>query len=138
MKREITGMIIFKQMKKIILAEHAPLAVGPYSQAIEKNGMLFISGQIAIDPETGELNRGNITEQTRQVLRNIDAILTAAGYTAREVVKCTCLLRDIGDFGAMNKEYAEYFKDDPPARAAYEVSNLPMGAGIEIEAIAMK
>ena len=125
-------------MKKIILTKIAPLAVGPYSQAIEKNDILFISGQIAIDPDTGELKTGDIKRQTWQVLRNIDAILVAAGYSRKEVVKCTCLLKDINDFSDMNKEYAEYFKDDPPARAAYEVANLPLGAGIEIEAIAMK
>lgn len=125
-------------MKKIILTKNAPLAVGPYSQAIEKNGILFISGQIAIDPDTGELKSGDIRRQTWQVLSNIDAILAAAGYSRKEVVKCTCLLKDINDFSDMNKEYAEYFKEDPPARAAYEVANLPLGAGIEIEAIAMK
>jgi 2-iminobutanoate/2-iminopropanoate deaminase len=125
-------------MKTIILTENAPRAVGPYSQAIEKNGMLFISGQIAIAPETGELKSGSISEQTRQILQNIDAILTAAGYSKSDIVKCTCLLKDINDFSEMNKEYAAYFTEDPPARAAYEVVNLPLGARIEIEAIAVK
>jgi len=125
-------------MKTVILSENAPRAVGPYSQGIEKNGMLFISGQIAIDPETGELKSGSISEQTGQILQNIDAILAAAGYLKSDVVKCTCLLKDINDFSEMNKEYAAFFTDDPPARAAYEVANLPLGARIEIEAIAMK
>jgi len=125
-------------MKKIILTEQAPRPVGPYSQAIEKNGVLFISGQIAIDPATGILHHGDTGEQTRQVLKNIDAILAAAGYTRDEVVKCTCLLKDMNDFGKMNKVYSEYFKIDPPARAAYEVADLPLGAGVEIEAVAMK
>lgn len=125
-------------MKRIILTNNAPRAAGPYSQAIEKNGILFISGQIAIAPETGELISGTIGEQTWQILQNIGAILSAAGYSRNDVVKCTCLLKDINDFSEMNKKYAAFFTDDPPARAAYEVVNLPLGARIEIEAIAMK
>jgi len=125
-------------MKKIISTDKAPRAIGPYSQAIEKNGMLYISGQIPINPETGELVTGDVRRQTRQVLYNIDNILNMAGYSRKDVVKCTCLLKDIYDFSEMNKEYSEYFKDEPPARAAFEVSNLPLGAVIEIEAIAMK
>jgi 2-iminobutanoate/2-iminopropanoate deaminase len=125
-------------MKKVINTEKAPKPVGPYSQAIENRGFLFISGQIPVIPETGQIISGNIREQTRQVLRNIDSILNAGGYSKEDVVKCTCLLTDINSFREMNAEYAVYFENEPPARAAYEVSDLPLGAAIEIEAIAMK
>lgn len=125
-------------MKKIIYTDRAPRTVGPYSQAVEKNGILFISGQIPLNPGTGELLHGSIGDQTRQVLQNIDNIITAAGYTKNDIVKCTVLLKNISDFSEMNTEYALYFNDQPPARAAYEVCALPMGAGIEIEAIAIK
>lgn len=125
-------------MKKIVKTEKAPKAVGPYSQAVENKGILFVSGQIPINPETGELISGDIREQTRQVLKNMDSILTAGGYSKKDVVKCTCYLKDIKDFQEMNKEYANYFDSEPPARAAFEVANLPLGANIEIEAIAMK
>jgi 2-iminobutanoate/2-iminopropanoate deaminase len=125
-------------MKKVIYTKKAPKSVGPYSQAIESNGILFISGQIPVNPATGEMVSGTIREQTRQVLRNIDNILTAAGYSKEEIVKCTCLLKDIGNFKEMNEEYATYFVGAPPARAAYEVSHLPLDAAIEIEAIAIK
>ncbi len=125
-------------MKKIIHTKNAPNAVGPYSQAIERNGMLFVSGQIPIIPETGKLAEGGIREQTQQVLRNIDAILQAAGYSSLDVVKCTCLLKDMEHFQEMNEVYAAYFKLDPPARAAYQVVRLPLDVLIEIEAIAVK
>jgi 2-iminobutanoate/2-iminopropanoate deaminase len=125
-------------MKKIIYTDKAPKPVGPYSQAIENKGILFISGQIPINPETGEMVSGNIREQTKQVLRNINSILTAGGYSKEDVVKCTCLLKNINDFKEMNEEYAEYFNSEPPARAAYEVSNLPLGSAIEIEVIASR
>ena len=125
-------------MKKRIHTEAAPKAVGPYSQAIEKSGILFISGQIALDPVTGEMVEGDISDQTKQVLSNIDSILKAAGYHKDDIVKCTCLLDDIADFKEMNSMYAEYFDFEPPARAAYEVASLPLGAKIEIEAIAIK
>jgi 2-iminobutanoate/2-iminopropanoate deaminase len=125
-------------MKKIIKTEKAPKAVGPYSQAIENRGILFVSGQIPIKPESGEMVSGTIREQTLQVLKNIDSILIAGGYSKKDVVKCTCYLKDINDFQEMNKEYSIYFESEPPARAAFEVSNLPFSARIEIEAIAMK
>jgi 2-iminobutanoate/2-iminopropanoate deaminase len=125
-------------MKKIILTDKAPVPVGPYSQATEKNGFLFISGQIPVDPETGSLVKGTIREQTRQVLQNIENVLAAGGYSRKDVVKCTCLLKNIYDFREMNEEYSKYFGDEYPARAAYGVSDLPLGAAIEIEAIAMK
>jgi len=125
-------------MKKIIYTDKAPKPVGPYSQAIENGGFLFVSGQIPIDPKTGETVSGSIREQTKQVLSNINSILTAGGYSKEDVVKCTCLLKNINDFKEMNEEYAEYFNSEPPARAAYEVSNLPLGAAIEIEVIASR
>ena len=125
-------------MKKTIQTKKAPGAVGPYSQATEQNGMLFVSGQIPLDPESGKVVEGGIQEQTRQVLKNLDAILSAAGYSSWDVVKCTCLLKDMDHFQAMNEVYAAYFSQDPPARAAYQVARLPLDAMIEIEAIAMK
>jgi 2-iminobutanoate/2-iminopropanoate deaminase len=125
-------------MKKIIHTKNAPKAVGPYSQATEQKGMLFVSGQIHIIPETGELVEGGIKEQTEQVLKNLDAILTAAGYASWDVVKCTCLLKDMDHFQDMNEVYAGYFKQEPPARAAFQVVKLPLDVLIEIEAIAMK
>jgi 2-iminobutanoate/2-iminopropanoate deaminase len=125
-------------MKKIIHTENAPKAVGPYSQAIESNGMLFISGQIPIDPNTGQIVPGGIKEQTEQVMENISAILKEAGFTFNQVVKSTCLLNDMDNFSAMNEVYARYYKNDPPARAAYGVVRLPLGVLIEIETIAMK
>jgi 2-iminobutanoate/2-iminopropanoate deaminase len=125
-------------MKRIILTDKAPVPVGPYSQAIEKNGFLFISGQIPINPQTGSLVVGTIREQTKQVLQNIDNVLIAAGYSRENVVKCTCFLKDINDFRDINEEYSKYFTSEYPARAAYEVANLPVGARIEIEAIAIK
>ena len=125
-------------MKKIIHTKEAPKAVGPYSQATEQKGMLFVSGQIPIIPETGKLAEGGIREQTQQVLKNIDAVLQAAGYSSWDVVKCTCLLKDMDHFQEMNEVYAGYFKQDPPARAAYQVVRLPLDVLIEIEAIAMK
>ena len=125
-------------MKRVIQTKKAPGAVGPYSQGIERKGILFVSGQIGLDPVSGKPVPGGIREQTLQVLGNIDAVLTAAGYSRTDVVKCTCLLRDMKDFKAMNEVYAEYFREDPPARAAYQVAGLPLDVLIEIEAIAMK
>ncbi len=125
-------------MKKSISTQKAPAAIGPYSQAVEVNGILFISGQLAINPETGKLVEGGITEQTMQVFRNIEAILIEAGYTFSDVVKTTCLLSSMSDFKAMNDVYGKYFEGDKPARAAFAVRELPLGALIEIETIAVK
>ncbi len=125
-------------MKKIISTPNAPAAIGPYSQAVEVNGMLFISGQIAIDPQTGKLVQGGIKEQTEQVLKNIGAILEAAGYSYADVVKSTVFLADINDFAPMNEVYARYYGENAPARAAFQVAKLPLGALIEIETIAVK
>ena len=123
-------------MKKIIFTEKAPKAIGPYSQAVEVNGTLYISGQVPVNPETGKIPEG-IKEQTEQVMKNIGAILEAAGYTFENVVKSTCLLSDMDNFQAMNEVYGSYYKENPPARAAYGVVKLPLGALIEIETIAV-
>ena len=125
-------------MKTIISTEHAPSAVGPYSQAVEANGTLFVSGQIPINPETGTIIGENIQIQTEQVMQNIGAILEEAGYSYSDVVKCTCLLDDMDNFKAMNEVYAKYFTSGQPARAAFGVVSLPLGVKIEIEAIAIK
>ena len=124
-------------MKKIIGTPEAPAAVGPYSQAVEANGTLYISGQLPIDPATKSMPEG-IQAQTLQSLKNIEAILKAAGYTKADVVKSTVLLQDIADFGAMNEVYASFYTENPPARVAYQVAALPMGAMVEIETIAVK
>jgi len=125
-------------MKKIIFTEKAPQPVGPYSQATLCNGILFIAGQVPVVPETGKKAEGGILEQTDQVLRNMGAILEAAGYTFSDVVKTTCILSDMADFKAMNEVYTRYFSDSQPARAAYAVKELPLGALIEIEAVAIQ
>jgi 2-iminobutanoate/2-iminopropanoate deaminase len=125
-------------MKRIISTTNAPAAVGPYSQAVEINGTLYVSGQIPIDPLTGKLAEGDITAQTEQVFKNIAAILQEAGYEFSDVVKSTCLLSDMADFKAMNEVYALYYPDMQPARAAFAVKGLPLGALIEIETVAVK
>jgi len=125
-------------MKKIFSTLKAPAAIGPYSQAVEMNKTLYISGQIPINPVTGKLVDGDITTQTEQVLKNIGAILSEAGYTFSDVVKSTCLLSEISNFRAMNEVYAKYYTDNQPARVAFAVKDLPMGALIEIDTIAMK
>lgn len=125
-------------MKKVIHTSNAPKAVGPYSQAIETNQTLYISGQIPIDPETGKIVEGGIKEQTTQVMKNIGAILNAAGYSYDDVVKSTCLLSDMDNFVPMNEVYAQFYPENPPARAAYGVVRLPLGALVEIETIATK
>ena len=124
-------------MKKIIHTEHAPKAIGPYSQAIEINGLLFISGQIPVNPETGLIPE-SIEAQTEQVMKNIGAILTEAGYGFEHVVKSTCLLSDMANFKAMNEIYGKYYAANPPARAAFAVKALPLNVLVEIETIAAK
>ena len=124
-------------MKRIISSPLAPKAVGPYSQAVEVGGTLYISGKLPIDPATGQMVEG-IEAQTARSLDNIRAILEEAGYTLDDVVKSTVLLANIGDFAAMNGVYAKYYTKDMPARVCYEVANLPMGALVEIETIAVK
>ena len=124
--------------KRIISTEDAPKAIGPYSQAVEANGMLFISGQIPIDPESGKTVEGDIEAQTEQVMKNIGAILTVAGYSYANVVKSTCLLADMKYFAGMNRVYARYYPSDAPARAAFAVKELPLQVLVEIETIAVK
>ena len=125
-------------MKNVISTSKAPAAIGPYSQAIEANGILYISGQTGIIPETGKLIEGGITAQCEQLMKNIGAILKEAGYQFSDVVKSTCLLSDIADFKAMNEVYGRYYTENKPARATFAVKDLPMGALIEIETIAIK
>ena len=123
-------------MKTVIFTDKAPKAIGPYSQAIEINGMLYISGQIPIDPITSKLIEGGIKEQTERVMKNIGVILAESGYSFTDVVKSTCLLSDMDNFAAMNEVYGKYYPESSPARAAYSVVKLPLGALIEIETIA--
>ena len=126
-------------MKKIIATEKAPAAIGPYSQAIDCGTFLITSGQVPIDPATGELVPGGVTEQARQSLRNIKAILAQAGLTMDHVVKTTVFLKNMSDFAAMNAVYAEFFTEGQyPARSAVEVGALPKGALVEIETICVK
>jgi 2-iminobutanoate/2-iminopropanoate deaminase len=125
-------------MKKIIHTKNAPAAIGPYSQAVEANGMLFISGQVPINPKTGKVVEGDITAQTEQVMQNIGAILEEAGYSFKDVIKSTCLLSDMAYFAAMNAVYGKYYPENPPARAAFAVKELPLSVLVEIETIAVK
>lgn len=125
-------------MNQIIHTDKAPAAIGPYSQAVKAGNLLFVSGQIPIDPATGVFAGEDITTQTRQSLNNLKAILEAAGYTCADVVKTTVLLADMGDFAAMNAVYAQFFPENCPARAAFAVKDLPRGALVEIEAVAAK
>ena len=124
-------------MKKIINTSNAPKAVGPYSQAVEANGTLYISGQLPVDPLTGAMPEG-IEAQTRQCLQNVLAILEAANYTLSDVVKSVVLLTDMADFQAMNQVYATYYAENQPARVCYQVAKLALGALVEIETIAVQ
>lgn len=125
-------------MKIVINSQKAPKAIGPYSQAVMKNGTLYLSGQLPINPETGKFAGDTIEEQTKQSLENAKAILEEAGIGLEDVLKVTVLLNSIEDFGKMNEVYGTYFTNDFPARAAYEVAKLPLGALVEIEMIAAK
>ena len=122
--------------RRVISTPGAPAAIGPYSQAVEADEMLWLSGQIGLDPETGALVPGGIREQTRQVLANLRAVLVAAGLSPADVVQCTVYLADLDDFAAMNEEYARFFPTDPPARATVQVARLPRDARVEIAAVA--
>ncbi len=123
-------------MKQVINTKEAPGAIGPYSQAIKANGFLFVSGQLPVVPATGQFAEGGVSGQTRQSLENVKAILVAAGCTLDDVVKTTVFIKDMNDFGAVNAAYAEYFIQDCPARACFEVARLPKDALVEIEVIA--
>ena len=125
-------------MKRIINTQNAPAAIGPYSQAVEANGTLYISGQIPINPSVGKIEAVDITSQTEQVFANINAILTEAGYSFLDVVKSTVFLSDIADFAGMNEVYKKYYQSEYPARSAFVVKALPLGALVEIETIAVK
>ena len=123
-------------MKRIIKTNGAPQAIGPYSQAISAGGFVFASGQIPIDPQTGEFVAGGVREQTEQVLRNLSAVLEAAGTGLDRVVKTTVFLADMNDFAVMNEVYGRYFNEGAPARATVQAARLPRDARVEIEAIA--
>lgn len=125
-------------MNEIFHTDKAPAALGPYSQAVKAGNLLFVSGQIPIDPATGNLVEADIAVQTKRSLMNIEAILEAAGYTCADVVKTTVLLSDIANFAAMNEVYGTYFPTNSPARACFAVKDLPKGAMVEIEVIASK
>ncbi len=122
--------------KKVIQTEKAPKPIGPYSQAIRAGNFIFLSGQIPIDPKTGELVKGDIRQQTQQVLENIRGVLESQGLGMQDVVKVSIFLKDMGNFNEMNEVYATYFSSSPPARSTVEVAKLPRNADIEIEAIA--
>ncbi|MBO5526491.1 MAG: RidA family protein [Erysipelotrichaceae bacterium] len=124
-------------MNEKIYSEKAPAAIGPYSQAIRSNGLLFLSGMMPIDPEKNELVENNIVLQAEQIMKNIDAVLVQAGYTVDDVVKTTCFLADIADFASFNEVYGKYFTSKP-ARSCVAVKDLPKGALVEVEVIAFK
>ncbi|HKP47686.1 MAG TPA: RidA family protein [Pyrinomonadaceae bacterium] len=124
-------------MKEIIRTDHAPSAIGPYSQAIKTNGLVFASGQIPTDPATGQFVSGGISEQTEQVIKNLAQVLEAAGSSLSRVVKTTVFLADMSEFAAMNEVYGKYFQVEPPARATVAAAGLPRDARVEIEAIAL-
>jgi 2-iminobutanoate/2-iminopropanoate deaminase len=123
-------------MKDIVTTDRGPKPIGPYSQAIKANGFLFLSGQVALDPKTGELTGNDIRQQTERVLENIKAIVEAAGSNLHHVVKTTVFLKDMSDFPAMNEVYGRYFSAAPPARSTVEVARLPKEALVEIELVA--
>jgi len=125
------------QKRQIIATTEAPGAVGPYSQGVAADGLVFTAGQIPIDPAAGKVVATTIEDQTRQVLRNVDAVLRAAGSGLHRVVKMTVFMTDLGDFQAMNGVYSEFFPADPPARSAVQVVALPLGVQIEMEAVAL-
>jgi len=124
-------------VKQIIQTDRAPKAIGPYSQAIRTSGFVFASGQIPIDPETGQFVAGGIAEQTQQVIKNLSRVLEAAGSGLDRVVKTTVFLADMEEFAAMNEVYGKFFSAEPPARATVEAARLPRDARVEIEAIAL-
>ena len=125
-------------MKKVIATKNAPAAIGPYSQAIQVENMLFASGQLGLNPETGEFPDGGVKAQTEQSFRNVKAILSEAGFTINDVVKTTVFLADMADFAAMNEVYAAQFSGDFPARSAVAVKTLPKNALVEVEIVAVK
>ena len=125
------------KMKHIVATDRAPKAIGPYSQAVVSNGFVFVSGQIALDPATGQIVHGDIAVQTARVLENVKAILEACGAGMHQVVKTTVYIKDMGEFAAMNEVYAKFFTENPPARATVEAARLPKDVQVEIDAIAV-
>ena len=123
---------------QIIFTSEAPAPIGPYSQAVLAGNTLYVSGQIALDPDTGELINENITEETHAVMKNMEAVLRAAGFGFADVAKCTIFIRDMGQFATINVAYGQYFKSNPPARETVEVSKLPKNVNVEISCIAVK
>ncbi|HEY8205531.1 MAG TPA: RidA family protein [Pyrinomonadaceae bacterium] len=126
-----------RTVKEIVATERAPRAIGPYSQAVRAGNLLFCSGQIPIDPATGEFVSGGVAEQTEQVMRNLSAVLEAAGADLNQVVKTTVFLAEMDDFTAMNEVYGRFFGENPPARATVQAARLPRDAKVEIEALAV-
>jgi len=124
-------------MREVIATEQAPRAIGPYSQAIRAQGLIFTSGQIAIDPATAQIIASNVSAQTDRVLKNLAAILQASGSSLEKVLRCTVFLKNMGDFAAMNEVYGRYFQQEPPARSTVEVARLPKDVLIEIDVIAL-
>lgn len=124
-------------MKKIIATPNAPAALGPYSQGIQADGLIFASGQLGLDPQTGKFVSDDVAEQARQAMQNLKAVLEAAGSSLEHIVKTTIFLQDMGDFKAVNAVYGEHFAAAPPARSTVQVAGLPLGGRVEIEAIAL-
>ncbi|HEY1401669.1 MAG TPA: RidA family protein [Terriglobales bacterium] len=124
-------------MREVIATDQAPKAIGPYSQAIRAQGLIFTSGQVAIDPTTQQIVAGDVSAQTDRVLENLAAILQASGSTLEKVLRCTVFLKNMGDFAAMNEVYGRYFKQAPPARSTVEVARLPKDVLVEIDVIAL-
>jgi 2-iminobutanoate/2-iminopropanoate deaminase len=124
--------------RQVVSTDRAPKAIGPYSQAIRAGNTLYVAGQIALDPATGEMVAGGIRTQTHQVLKNIGAILDAAGFSFNDVVQCQVFLTDLGNYSDVNQVYAEYFRTDPPARAVIQVSRIPRDGLLEIMVVAVK
>jgi len=124
-------------MREVIATEQAPQAIGPYSQAIRAQGLIFTSGQIALDPATAQIVAGDVSAQTERVLKNLAAILQASGSSLEKVLRCTVFLKNMGDFAAMNEVYGRYFKQAPPARSTVEVARLPKDVLVEIDVIAL-
>jgi 2-iminobutanoate/2-iminopropanoate deaminase len=133
-----TGCVTTGVVKRVVATDGAPKAIGPYSQGIEAGHYVFLSGQIPLDPATGQFVPGGIAEQTERVLKNLEAVLQASGLTLNSVVRTTVFLIDLGDFAAMNEVYARHFPKDHPARSTVQVAALPKGARIEIDAIALR
>jgi 2-iminobutanoate/2-iminopropanoate deaminase len=123
--------------RRVIATRDAPAAIGPYSQAVVANGLVFAAGQVPLDPATGKLVEGDITAQTERVMRNLEAVLAAAGSSFAQVVKTTCFLADLNDFQAFNAVYGSRFADAPPPRSTVQVAKLPLGALVEVECIAL-